>query len=165
MNKLRRDVRLAIAGACSGLFSVSVFLLNHRILSYYDYIATAREYHRFVEDLWWVPMVVWNVVLSMAASLLVHRYATGRATTFLHWQAIGFVALLGWTLTLFTGFSMDCLIHGRTFALEKFFNFARFIPIAHFVAAVFAANVLFGTAIQAAATEESIRQSEIIRDT
>jgi hypothetical protein len=37
MSKLRRDLRLAVAGACSGLFSVSLYLLAARVTAYYDY--------------------------------------------------------------------------------------------------------------------------------
>ncbi len=155
MSKLRRDLRLAMAGACSGLFSVSVFLLGYRIVAYYDYLAI-READAYeirygpVENLWWIPLVVWHVVLSTVASLIIHRYAAARTSTFLRWQAIGFVALVGWGLTLVTGFSMDCLIHGRTLAIEQFFSFFKFILVIQFVAAVFTANVLYGTAIQAA---------------
>ena len=38
MSKLRRDLRLALAGACSGLFSVSMFLLLARVVAYYEYL-------------------------------------------------------------------------------------------------------------------------------
>jgi len=85
MGKLRRDLRLALAGACSGLFSVSVFLLLARVVTYYDYLGF-RDVNGYetsyngIEDLWWVPLVAWHVILSIVASLLMHRYpATSRA--------------------------------------------------------------------------------------
>ena len=161
MNKLRRDLRLVVAGACSGLFSVSVFLLGYRVLAFYDYLADieANGYHRRhadVEDLWWIPVAVWNVVLSIVASLLIHRYvASGRLSPFLRWQAIGAVVLVAWGLTVFTGISMDCLIRGNTEPLEQALEMVKLIPVAQFVSAIFAANVLYGSAIQAASMEGS----------
>ena len=154
MTKLRRDLTVAMAGACSGLFSASMFLLGERVVAFYDYLNfdTADRYGR-VQELWWVPVVVWHVVLSIVASLLIHRYANSRTSTFLRWQAVGLVALIGWVLTLFTGFAMDGLIHGRALAIGQVESFFKFVPVAQFVAAVFASHVLFGTAIQAATTE------------
>ena len=163
MSKLRRDVRLAMAGASAGLFSVSVFLLGHRVLVFYDYLAS-RDAHRYVgvEDLWWVPIAVWHVVLSVVASLLVHRYlARGRVSTFLRWQVIGAVVLVGWGLTMLTGLSMDCLIRGNTEPIERVLIMVKLMPVAQFVAAVFAANVLYGSAIQAASTEDQRTQNEV----
>lgn len=169
MSKLRRDLRVALAGACSGLFSVSVFLLCARVVAYYDYLRF-REFSGYatrydtIEDLWWVPVVVWQVVLSIVASLLMHRYlATSRASIFLRWQAIGFVALIGWGLTAFLAVGMACLIRGKTSPIEQALSMFKFIPVAQFVAAVFASNVLYGSALQAAATEsrsESARVNE-----
>jgi hypothetical protein len=99
---------------------------------------------------------MWHVVLSVVASLLIHRYlASGRASTFLRWQAIGAVVLVGWGLTVFTVIGMDCLIRGNTEPLEDALRMVKIIPVAQFVAAIFAANVLYGSAIQAASTEGS----------
>ena len=158
MSKLGRDLRLAMAGACSGLFSVSVFLLLARVTTYYDFLVfrhyggyNARDY---VDDLWWVPVVVWHVILSIVASLLMHRYlATARASVFLRWQTIGGVVLAAWGLTLFLGVGMECLIRGNTTPVEQFFQLFKLVPVAQFVASVFASNVLYGSAIQVAATE------------
>lgn len=163
MNKLRRDVRLAMAGACAGLFSVSVFLLGHRVLAFYDYLAS-RKADRYVgvEDLWWVPVVVWHVVLSGVASLLMHRYlASGRTSTFLRWQAVGAVVLIGWGLSLFTAIGMECLVRGTTQPIEQLWSMGKLMPVAQFVAAVFAANVLYGSAIHAASMEDLRTQSEV----
>jgi hypothetical protein len=156
-----------MAGACSGLFSASVFLLGERVVAYYDYLRF-REFSSYatrydtIEDLWWVPVVVWHVVLSSLSSLLMHRYlATSRASTFLRWQAIGFVVLAGWGLTVFIAVGMECLIRANTNAIEQAFNMFKFVHVAQFVAAVFASNVLYGSAVQAAAAEESL--SELTR--
>ncbi len=158
MSKLRRDLRLAMAGACSGLFSVSVYLLAARVSTYYDYMrfleVNGHRYEGVVEDLWWIPVVAWHVVLSIVASLFIHRYlATGRVSTFLRWQVIGFVVLVGWGFSLFTGVAIDCLVRGATWPAEQALKIFNFIPVAQFVAAVFASNVLYGTAVQAAAAE------------
>lgn len=168
MSKLRRDLRVAMAGACSGLFSVSVFLLGARVVAYYDYLRF-REFSSYatrydtIEDLWWVPVVVWHVVLAIVASLLMYRYlATSRASTFLRWQAIGFVALAGWGLTVFIAVGMECLIRANTNAIEQAFQMFKFVYVAQFVAAVFASNVLYGSAIQAAT--ESLGESRVVSE-
>lgn len=167
MGKLRRDLRIAMAGACSGLFSVSVFLLAARVQEYYDYLGWreqngyAARYDPGVQELWWVPVVVWHVVLSIVAAFLIHRYlATERASTFLRWQAIGVVALVGWGLTVFIGIGMDCLIRGNTRAIEQTLSLVKLTWIAQFVAAVFASNVLYGSAIQAASAEAIHEESQ-----
>ncbi len=158
-----------MAGACSGLFSVSVFLLGARVVAYYDYLRF-REFSRYttrydtIEDLWWVPVVVWHVVLASLSSLLMHRYLpASRALIFLRWQAIGFVALAGWGLTVFIAVGMECLIR-KTNPIEQAFNTFKFVDVAQFVAAVFAANVLYGSAIQNAATTESLSESSPVNE-
>jgi hypothetical protein len=161
MKKLRTDARVALAGVCCGLFSSSVFLLAARVDSYYAYLRVRNEidyagdYFRGVEDLWWVPVVTWQMVLSMLASLLMHRYLAGnRVSPFLRWQAIGMVALIGWGLTIFTGVGLGCLVRGDTMSMEYLLRSVKFGGVAQFIATVFASNVLFGTAIQAASSEE-----------
>jgi len=160
MSKLRRDLSLAVAGACSGLFSVSVFLLAARVVAYYDYLRFLKinEYeasHYQVEDLWWVPVVVWHVILSIVASLLMHRYLpASRTSTFLRWQAIGFVVLAAWGFTAFLAVGMECLIRGNTTPVEQFYDMFKLVPVAQFVAVIFASNVLYGSAVQTAATEK-----------
>src|SRR6185436_3457647 len=151
MSKLRRDLRLALAGAGSGLFSVSVFLLLARVVAYYEYLSPGdfigyeTRYDR-VEDLWWVPLVAWHVILSIVATLLMHRYpATSRASTFLRWQAIGLVALAAWGLTAFLAVGMECLMRGNTTPVAQFFGIFKLVRVAQFVAAVFASNVLYGS--------------------
>lgn len=168
MSKLRKDLRLALAGACSGLFSVSVFLLGYRLLAYYDHLASRQlddyeiSYSASVHDLWWLPVVIWHVVLSVVASLLVHRYIdSSQTSTFFRWQIIGFIALAGWSLTVFTGITMDCMIRGNTVPVDHALRLVNLIPAAQFVAGVFASNVLYGTAIHVASTEDTLTQNEV----
>lgn len=155
MKKLRRDLTVAMAGACAGLFSTSVFLLADRVQAHYDYLSSIDTTSYHVHDLSWVPLVVWHMVLSIVASLAVHRYATSRSSTFLRWQAIGVVALVGWGLTAFIAIGVNCLMYGSIGPIERLFTLSDLAPVAQFVAAVFASNVLFGTAIQAALMEET----------
>jgi hypothetical protein len=167
MSKLRKDLRLAMAGACSGLFSVSVFLLGARVVTYYDYLRFRRidgyDAYYGAEDLWWTPVVVWHVLLSMGASLLIHRYlSTRRASTFLRWQAIGLSSLTGWVLTAILLVGMECLIRGNTNPIEYALNMFKLVPVAQFVASVFASNVLYGSAIQAATTESLNESSRVL---
>lgn len=158
MSKLRRDLRLAMAGACSGLFSVSVYLLLARVVSYYEYLSVIRteasHYYSRVEDLWWTPIVVWHVVLSIGVSLIMHRYLPARrVSSFLRWQAIGGVVLAGWILTMIVAIAAACLSQGSTWAIQQALNEFKLVPVGQFVAAVFASHVFYGSAIQVAATE------------
>ena len=164
MNKLRRDLRVVLSGACLGLFSSSLFLLAARIDSYYAYLKWIRasNYSGYygVEDLWWFPVVIWHVVLTIVASLLMHRYlAIDRVSLFLRWQAIGLVALVGWGLTVSIGCILECVTGGNTMSIENLLSGVRFDIIAQFIATVFAANVLYGSAIHAASSEEICESS------
>ena len=160
MNKLQRDLKVVLSGACCGLFSSSLFLLAARINSYYAYLRWNRtnnysDYYRGAEDLWWIPIVAWHVVLTIVASLLMHRYlAIERVSSFLRWQAIGLAALIGWAFTIIIGSSLECLARGNTISIEQISHTFNFIVIAQFIATVFAANVLYGSAIQAASSED-----------
>jgi len=144
---------------CCGLFAVSVFLLAERVNSYYAYIGWRAEagyaarYDQGVEDLWWIPVTVWHVVLSIVASFLMHRYlANDRVSAFLRWQAIGLVTLVGWGLTIFAGVGINCLIHGNLSPMQYSWDWVTLISVFQFIAAVFASNVLYGSAIQAASS-------------
>src|SRR6185369_12615672 len=172
MSKLRRDLRVEMAGACCGLFGVSVFLLADRVNSYYAYLSWLQETHyefrydRGVGDLSWVPVALWHVLLSIIAALVVHRYqADGTVSPFLRWQAIGLVALFGWGATILTVVGAEALISGRLPTVENL-NWVKLIAVAQFIAAVFASNVLFGSAVQAASSDASrednqARESEL----
>ena len=154
MSKLREDIRVGMLGAAGGLFSVSVFLLVARVDAYYAYLSWLEEtsyatYERGVEDLWWIPVSFWHVLLSAVASLLVHRYlATGRKSPFLLWQAVGVIALLGWGLTFSVAVGLDCLMQGDMDSLEIALNTVEAGYIAKYVSAVLACNVLYGSAMQ-----------------
>jgi hypothetical protein len=168
MSKLRRDLRIAVAGACSGLFSASMYLLAARVTTYYDYVRFRavygydERYDNVVEELWWIPIVAWHVVVSIFASLVIHRYlATGRVSTFLRWQATGLVTFIGWVLTAFLAIGLECLIRGHLWPIEQAWQMVKFVPLAQFVAAVFASNVLYGTAVQAAAAESLTAHTQI----
>ena len=163
MNKLRRDLRIAMAGASCGLFSVGVFLMAERVNSYYiylDWLETTRyqeTYYGEVDKLTWLPVTVWHVVLSIVASLLMHRHLdSNRVSPFLRWQAIGVVALLGWMLTAFLFLSIECLSQGNLRSIEYTLSLVRYGSVARFIAMVFASNVLFGSAVQAAS--QSLRE-------
>jgi len=127
MSKLRRDLSVVLAGACCGLFGVSVFLLADRVNSYYAYLGWLQEgpsdfrYDRGVETLSWVPVVLWHMVLSVTAALMVHRYqANSRVSPFLRWQAIGLVSLFGWGATILA------IVGAETLAKQTFFVGASF---------------------------------------
>jgi hypothetical protein len=55
------------------------------------------------------------------------------------------------------------MIRGNTTPVEQFFQMFKLVPVAQFVAAVFASNVLYGSAVQVAASEsarEDIRSDQ-----
>jgi hypothetical protein len=85
-----------------------------------------------------------------------HRYLTkSRVSIFLRWQAIGSVVLAAWGLTLVLAVGMECLIRGNATPVHQFFDMFKLVPVTQFVAAVFASNVLYGSAVQVAATESA----------
>src|SRR6185503_1262255 len=119
MSKLREDLRVGILGAAAGLFSISIVLMIARVDSYYAYLSWLHEtsnynpYGRGAESLWWVPVTVWHLILSVTASLLAHRHLTTRLRSpFLLWQVIGTASLLGWVLTAFLIVGMEFLMSG-----------------------------------------------------
>ena len=159
MSKLRRDLSVVLAGACCGLFGVSVFLLADRVNSYYAYLGWLQEgpsdfrYDRGVETLSWVSVVLWHMVLSVTAALMVHRYqANSRVSPFLRWQAIGLVSLFGWGATILAIVGAETLMSGRLPVLGNL-SWIKLIGVFQFIAAVFASNVLFGSAVQAASSD------------
>ena len=155
MSKLSEDVRIGILGAAAGLFSSSVSLLIARIDSYYSYISRLGEinypqYDRPVEDLSWIPTCAWQIVLSVVASLLVHRYLASRfKSPFLLWQVVGIASLFGWALTLFLAVSLECLVRGNLYPLEQLAASDIVGPIAKYTSTVFACSVFYGSVINA----------------
>ena len=152
MSKLLEDTRVAGLGAAVGLLSSSVFLMLARIDTYYEFLEEGRagEYIRFIENLWWLPVSLWQVVLSIGASLMAHRYLKRDMSPFLLWQAIGCMSLLGWGLTFGLALGMEWIrIGGRDF----FFPSINWLFIAKYISTLFACHVLYGSAMQAASRE------------
>lgn len=159
MSKLKEDLRVGILGAAAGLFSISIVLLIARIDAYYTYLSWVEPtnyamYGERVERLWWVPPAFWHLILSVVASLLVHRYLTVfRRSPFLLWQVIGTTSLLGWGLTLVLVMSMEAVMNGNLNSLEYTLNSGAAGYIAKYVAAAFACNVFYGSVIQASSLQ------------
>jgi len=155
VSKLVEDVRIAILGATAGLFSSSVTLLIARIDSYYAWRNQIDDvpYERGIDDLWWVPVCVWHILLSVAASLLVHRYLANRCNSpFLLWQTIGITSLVGWVLTFALVIFLRCVVTAD-------FDFARTLsPVdvaltAKYVSTAFACNVVYSSVINASSRQ------------
>lgn len=157
MNKLLKDLRTGTLGAAAGLFSSSVILLVARIDSYYQYLALrdpADYGYQGVEALWWMPAIVWHLLLSIVASLLAHRYLTIRPpSTFLLWQVIGIASLIGWAFTAFLLIGLDCVMTGHLDSLRRIANNVEIGPIAKYVSTVFACNVFYGCVMSASSRQ------------
>ena len=160
MSKLREDLRAGILGAAAGLFSISVALLIARIDAYYAYLSWLKEAHYYstyekgVEGLWWLPVSVWHMILSVVASLLVHRYLMSRVRSpFLLWQVIGLTSLLGWGLTFVLTLGMECVMSGNLNSLQ--YPLTHFEPgnIAKYISAVFACNVFYSSMMEASSRQ------------
>jgi hypothetical protein len=163
MNKLREDLRVVSLGAAAGLFSVSVALLIARIDAYYEYLSWLNEerhysmYQKGVEDLSWIPVSCWHILLSVVACLLVHRYLTVRSP-FLLWQVIGITSLLGWGLTFVLAVSLDSIARGNPNSIDHILNSKLLEDVAKYGSAVFACNVVYGSLIQASCRQYTERQ-------
>ena len=158
MSKLSEDLRIGTLGAAAGLFSSSITLLIARIDTYYAWIRES-DYGAYgrVDDLWWVPASTWHIILSVVASLLIHRYLANRLRSpFLLWQVVGFTSLFGWGLTAFLALSLNCVVHGNldaVWSLEYFVTSGEALLVAKYVATVFACNVLYGSVISASSRQ------------
>ena len=158
MSKLREDLTIGILGAAAGLFSTSITLLIARIDAYYAYLARIQEdtYLDYggVEGLSWIPVSVWHIILSVVASLLVHRYlATRLRSPFLLWQVIGISSLFGWALTAFLVVSMSCVIEGDLRLLEHLMRPNDLLLIAKYAATVSICNVFYASVISASSRQ------------
>ena len=152
MNKLKEDLRVGVLGAAAGLFTISIVLLIARIYTYYAWLHDSgyKETYRGVEDLEWIPVAIWHLILSVAASLLAHRYLkTGRRSPFLLWQVIGFASLLGWVLSILGFVSLQCLVRGDLYAVQHLFNSDVIATFTRYFSVGFACNVFYGSVIQA----------------
>lgn len=161
MSKLANDIRIGWLGAFAGLFTSSLFLLVERVDAYYAYLSRLNEadygvYERGVDNLRWLPVSFWNVLMFTAASLLVHRYlATRWRSKFLLWQVISAGALLGWFCSLTAGVGLECLMQGDLDALERVLTPLPNWYVIKFVATIFAANVAYGSMLESAARHDA----------
>ena len=168
MNKLREDLRVGLLGAAAGLFSISIPLMVARIDAFYAYLAwldqttTYGSYDKGVENLWWVPITIWHVILSITAALVVHRHLRTRLSSpFLLWQVIGFASLLGWGLTVFLAVGMECLMSGNLDGVHQALNFGETANIAKYVSAGFACNVFYGSVMKASSRQYTMQFDEL----
>jgi hypothetical protein len=166
MSKLREDLRVGVLGAAAGLFSISVALMIARIDTYYAYLSWLEETnygdsYRQAEDLWWLPVLIWHLILSITASLLAHRHLTTRLNSpFLLWQVVGLASLLGWGLTVLLVVGMECVMRGDLSALERTVNSAPILNIAKYVSAAFACNVFYASVMKASAKQYTAQLDE-----
>ena len=146
MSKLSEDAGIGLLGVAAGLFSSSITLLIARIDTYYTYL-TFSGYER-VDRLEWVPVSVWHIILSVVASLLIHRYLRTRIRSpFLLWQAVGITSLFGWGLTAFLIVSMRCVMEGDLSSLEHLMKPDDPLLIATYAATVSTCNVFYASVI------------------
>ena len=159
MSKLREDLSIGILGGAAGLFSFSITLLVARIDAYYAYLSRLHEgaydvYERGGERLDWIPVSAWHIILSVVASLLVHRYLmSDLRSPFLLWQVVGISSLFGWVLTAFLIVSMSCVMEGDLSSLEHALNPDKALIIAKYVATIFACNVFYGSVMSASSRQ------------
>jgi len=167
VSKLKEDIRVGILGAAAGLFSISVTLMIARIDAYYAYLSWLKvtdygAYERGVENLWWVPIAIWHLILSITASLLVHRHLTTRLRSpFLLWQVVTIACLLGWELTVLLVFGMQSLMSGNLYAFQRTFSSGEIANIAKYVSAGFACNVFYGSVMKASARQYTAQFDEL----
>lgn len=161
MRKLIEDLRIGLLGAAAGLFSSSVLLLIDRIDSYYASLAPVENADQFCgndgfRELWWIPLSFWHVVLSVVASLVVHRYLTKRIRSpFLLWQTVAITILVGWGLTVVFAVSMECVMRASLGPLEHLVSLAARdgAKLAKYLSIVFACNVFYGSVINASSRQ------------
>lgn len=162
MNKLSEDLRIGILGAAAGLFSTSITLLIARIDAYHTHLSRIGEetysVYEAVDRLEWVPISVWHIILSVVASLLVHRYLSTRVKApFLLWQVVGISSLFGWALTAFLVVSIGCVMEGDLNCLEHFLGHLMkpddTLRIAKYAATVSTCNVFYASVISASSRQ------------
>ena len=160
MSKIREDLRIGLLGAAAGLFSSSVLLLVDRIDTYYSYLASRGVeavqfcYSSNLRELWWIPLSVWHMLLSVVASFMVHRYLTKRLRSpFLLWQVVGITTLFGWALSYLLVMSVECVMHGDLDSLPNAVTVSKLAGVAKYVSVVFACNVFYGSLIDASSRQ------------
>lgn len=163
MKNLSEDIRAAFLGATGGLFSFSVFQLVARVDDYYSFLSCLDQNNYSdctnIENLNWMPICFWHLMLSVVGSLMVHRYLPAlRNSPFLLWQTVGITTLLGWLLTFCVAVGLDCLMNARTTPLERALTSGKFGDLAKYVSVGLACNVLFGSAMQASSTRYVVEE-------
>lgn len=154
MSKLVEDIRIGTLGLAAGLFSSGITLLVARIESYHEYLSWLQEsnyvsYDR-VEARWWVPAFGWHIMISVVASLLVHRYLSSHfRSTFLLWQVVGITTLLGWLLTALGMLGVEFALVGNLHSLTYMLTAKEVAFIGKCVSTVFACNVFYGSVMSA----------------
>src|SRR5215470_6151916 len=168
MRKLKEDLRVGILGAAAGLFSLCVPLMIARIDAYYAYLSWLDETHYSdsyyrPEDLSWIPLGIWHLILSVVAALLVHRYLSTRVkSTFLLWQVIGIASLVGWGLTAVLAIGIGCLMRGDLYPLEHMLHAGEAAAsIAKYVSVAFASNVLYASIMKASSRQYTPQFDEL----
>ena len=169
MRKLREDFRVAILGATAGLFTISIVLMIARVDAYYAYLSSVDESqfdnYYGVENLWWVPVAIWHLILSVTASLLAHRHLTTRLRSpFLLWQVIGMASLLGWGLTVLLVAGMEGLMSGNFYAARHTFNSGDIVYITKYLSVGFACNVFYGSVMKASSRQYTAQVDELAGD-
>lgn len=164
MTNLRDDLRAAFLGATGGLFSFSVFLLVARVDDYYAFLSCLDQnnydFCSDVDNLHWMPICFWHLVLSVVASLMVHRYLPAlRNTPFLLWQTVGITTLFGWFLSFCIAVGLDCLMSGDIDPLKRALTSAEYGDLAKYISVGLACNVLFGSAMLASSTRYVVADS------
>ena len=155
MNKLSEDFRIGILGAAAGLLSSSVTLLIARIDEHYAWLREpGYESYGRIQELSWVPVSVWHIILSVVAALVVHRYLTTHLRSpFLLWQTIGITSLFGWALSFVLVVSMNCIMNGNLSSLQYLVQSEDLLLVGKYVATVFACNVLYGSVMSASSQQ------------
>ena len=156
MSQLIEDIRIATLGAAAGLLSSSVTLLIARIDAYYRWLEAINYdlYDRGVERLWWLPASCWHMLLSIVASLMVHRYlATRIRSPFLLWQVVGITTLFGWGLSLLLVVSLEAVGRGNLNFFMETLSSDEVVLIAKYVSTVFACNVFYGSVMTASSRQ------------
>jgi hypothetical protein len=163
MSLLRADYRTGALGAFAGLFTFGVFLLADRVDVYYAYRACMNTVNysdcsRGVQDLWWMPLAFWHVLMFVLSSFVVHRYfADLRDSPFLLWQLVGIGALCAWGLSAASVFTLDTIMRGLEFDYDRLPGGRDLLYAAKFFAAVFAANTACASLLHSAARQYAPR--------
>lgn len=157
MSKLRTDLRIAALGAFAGLFTISFFLLVDRVDMHYNYRACVETESYLtcahsVQNLWWLPLVFWHVLLFVVSAFVVHRYfADFSDSPFLLVQLVGIGAFCGWALSVASFCTLDALTRASDFNIWILLHRSNQLFAAKFFASVFAANTACASLLHSAA--------------